>query len=55
MKLSSSKKSEVIQMRRSHIFYVATEVFSNYGFAGTNVDKIANRAGLGKGNCKLKV
>jgi len=36
-------------MRQKQILDVATEVFSKEGFARTQVDEIANLAGLGKG------
>ena len=44
-----AKKRELTQMRQKQILDVATEVFSKEGFARTQVDEIANLAGLGKG------
>jgi AcrR family transcriptional regulator len=43
------KREELTQKRRKHILDVATRVFSKKGFAGTQVDEVADRAGLGKG------
>jgi len=44
-----AKRKELTQMRQKQILDIATEVFSKKGFASTQVDEIANLAGLGKG------
>ncbi len=44
-----AKKKELTQMRQKQILDVAARVFSKKGFARTQVDEIANLAGLGKG------
>lgn len=44
-----TKRKELTQMRQKQILDVAAEVFSKKGFASTQVDEIANLAGLGKG------
>ena len=46
---NKAKKKELIQMRQKQILDVATEVFSERGFANTDVDEIAKLAKLGKG------
>ena len=43
------KKKDLTQMRQKQILDVATRVFSKKGFASTQVDEIADLAGLGKG------
>ena len=50
MKITDKAKRRVLtQMRQRQILDVAAEVFSKKGFARTQVDEIANLAGLGKG------
>ncbi|MCK4993770.1 MAG: TetR/AcrR family transcriptional regulator [Candidatus Omnitrophica bacterium] len=44
-----AKRKELTQMRQKQILDAAAEVFSKNGYARTQVDEIANRAGLGKG------
>ena len=44
-----AKRKELTQMRQKQILDVAAEVFSKNGYARTQVDEIANLAGLGKG------
>jgi len=44
-----TKKKELTQMRQKQILDVAAGIFSKKGFAKTQVDEIANIAGLGKG------
>ena len=44
-----AKKERLTQMRQKQILNVATCIFSEKGFARTQVDEIANLAGLGKG------
>ncbi|MCK4948340.1 MAG: TetR/AcrR family transcriptional regulator [Candidatus Aureabacteria bacterium] len=44
-----AKKKELIQTRQKQILDVASRVFSKKGFASTQVDEIADLAGLGKG------
>jgi AcrR family transcriptional regulator len=44
-----AKRKELTQMRQKQILDVAVEVFSKNGYARTQVDEIANLAGLGKG------
>lgn len=44
-----AKRRELTQMRQKQILDVAAGVFSKKGFARTQVDEIANLAGLGKG------
>lgn len=44
-----AKRNELTQMRQRQILEAAVEVFSKNGFAQTQVDEIANLAGLGKG------
>ena len=44
-----AKRRELTQMRQKQILDVATHVFSKKGFARTQVDEIADSAGLGKG------
>ncbi len=44
-----AKRKELVQMRQKQILDVATRIFSKKGFTRTQVDKIANLAGLGKG------
>ena len=46
---NKAKKRELTQMRQNQILDVAAEVFSMKGFASTQVDEIADLAGLGKG------
>ncbi|MCK4810309.1 MAG: TetR/AcrR family transcriptional regulator [Candidatus Omnitrophica bacterium] len=45
----NAKRKELTQMRQKQILDVAAEVFSKNGYARTQVDEIANLAGLGKG------
>jgi len=50
MKIANkAKRKELTQMRQKQILDVAAEVFSMKGFANTQVDEIADLAGLGKG------
>ena len=44
-----AKRKALIQMRQKQILDVATEVFSENGYSRTDIDEIANLAGLGKG------
>ena len=44
-----TKRKELTEIRQKQILDVAAEVFSKKGFANTQVDEIANLAGLGKG------
>ncbi len=44
-----AKRKELTQMRQKQILDVAVGVFSKKGFARTQVDEIADLAGLGKG------
>ncbi|MCK5161913.1 MAG: TetR/AcrR family transcriptional regulator [Candidatus Aureabacteria bacterium] len=46
---NKTKKKELTQMRQKQILDVAARVFSKKGFASTQVDEIADLAGLGKG------
>ena len=47
--MDKAKKEELTQMRQKQILDVAARIFSKKGFARTQVDEIANIAGLGKG------
>lgn len=50
MKITAkAKRKELTRMRQKQILDVAAEVFSKNGYARTQVDEIANIAGLGKG------
>ncbi|MCK5305801.1 MAG: TetR/AcrR family transcriptional regulator [Candidatus Omnitrophica bacterium] len=44
-----AKKNELTRMRQKQILDVASDVFSKNGYARTQIDEIANIAGLGKG------
>ncbi|MCK5450978.1 MAG: TetR/AcrR family transcriptional regulator [Candidatus Omnitrophica bacterium] len=44
-----AKRKELTQIRQTQILDAASEIFSKKGFAHTQVDGIANLAGLGKG------
>ena len=46
---AKAKRKKLIQMRQKQILDVAAKVFSMKGFAHTQVDEIADLAGLGKG------
>lgn len=47
--LNKAKRKELTQVRQKQILNAAAQVFSKKGFAATQVDEIADLAGLGKG------
>ncbi len=47
--MDTARRQELTQIRQTQILDAASEVFSQKGFANTQIDEIAEVAGLGKG------